>query len=183
MPRNGDIYRSVTLRGKFRFNVRVSLLSDHLPNLCSAYYPDISLTRLSDSINTISSGRLSPITALGALQWFFYAGQNYSRRHSQIPRDVVSHLNGMVNRGEAIHKIRKHFTTLAYLSSRGASITIPPYLVEFFSDYMDDIIDMDDRHLDDWEHAIRTIIPAIRRSSVAPVATRTIAATTLMMMA
>jgi hypothetical protein len=147
------MYRNVTLGGKFRFGVKASLLEDQLPNIYSTYCPAISLDRLSCSVSNISSGRLSPSSALGPLQWFFYAGQNYSYK-SQIPREVANHLNDLANRGEAIHKIRKHFTTLAYLSSRGASTTIPPYLLDFFSDYMDDIIDMDDRHLDDWEHAI-----------------------------
>ncbi|KAJ4354213.1 uncharacterized protein N0V89_005947 [Didymosphaeria variabile] len=71
-----------------------------------------------------------------------------------IHRDVYEHLENMFEKGSAMHKIRRHFTTLAYLSCKAGSTTIPPYLTHFVEKLADEIISNDHYRLNDWEHAV-----------------------------
>ncbi|KAF2450398.1 hypothetical protein P171DRAFT_439055 [Karstenula rhodostoma CBS 690.94] len=139
-----------------RYEVNDNLMRRHLPDIARDYTYNIKLDHLAVTLSRISSGRLPWDQALGPLQWFFNKASKSPQR--ELPPRVYNHLDDLIQRSSDMTKLRKHFTTLAYLCSRGSAPFISSHLTTFFERYAQDIIAQDHRHLSDWEHAIKQLI-------------------------
>ncbi|KAL5466466.1 hypothetical protein PMIN06_000070 [Paraphaeosphaeria minitans] len=142
--------------GRRQYHVNDGLMRRHLPDINSTYAPYIELTTLAQTVSRFSSGLLRSNQALGPLRSFFNTAEKTANK-DDLPSNVYNHLSNMMQRGSAMHKIRNHFTTIAYLCGRGRAPSIPDYLTSFIVQHAHDIVGEDYPHLCDWEHAIKSL--------------------------
>ncbi|KAL5371806.1 hypothetical protein DPSP01_013987 [Paraphaeosphaeria sporulosa] len=123
--------------GQRQYQVHDGLMRRHLPDIAMQYPRWIELTRMA--------------------QTSFFNTAEKTANKDDFPTHVSNHLNDMVRRGSAIHKIRNHLTTIAYLCARGRAPSIPAYLTSFVAQHAQEIVAEDYLHLRHWEYAIKSL--------------------------
>lgn len=132
--------------------IKESLLNRHLPDI-TQNGQTIHLEKWARRLSSFSQYRISEQSVSYALQSFFYQAQKL--QSADILPSICKHLDSMLSRQADVSKVRRHFLTLAYLSYKANSTTIPSILLQFFHHSRDEIANRDYVRLGDWEHAIR----------------------------